>query len=189
MLVLPVLFLAVASPDASPPVSLSLASTSKALGHVVTTVRLEISGGTEPTALQWTFRYRNAVIDHVLAAPGQQALLADKKINCADVNRETTCIVWGPNHKSMKSGVIANISFTFQDPSTEATVLSFYPKAAAGADGQSLPVNINASSDVLPHVSRLVRRIGAHARILISVVIAAILLGTLGLLYARSNQR
>lgn len=172
--------------QASPKTLLKLTSADKILGRVVTTISLDNSELIEPAALEWTFRYGKSVLHHVAATPGQQAVLADKQITCASAPEQTTCATWGFNQKTMKSGVIAHVVLTFADPSTEAKVVSFYPKAAATADGQSLPINQRSISKVPPRVRRALRRIESHTKLLASIIIFAILIGALGLISRRA---
>ena len=174
------LFAAVSGVAMAQQVALSLGSGSTiAGGSVSLNLSLTVSGGAQPTALQWTMAYSASDVSGVTVTPGAVATAAAKSVTCSSSLGSTRCVVYGVNDNAMGSGVLATVTLTIasgtHDTSAAVSVASV---GAVNALGTSIPgagvggsitivqvssVSCNPSSVVAPGTSACTVTLSAAA--------------------------
>ncbi len=129
-------------------VSLSLPSGSAAPGGSVTlNLALANSGGSQPTAVQWSMSYPSADISSVSVAAGSAATAASKTVSCNTNSGNATCIVSGMNDTAIASGAVASITFQIPSGATDnSATVQVSGLSAAADDGTSIAASGTGNS-------------------------------------------
>jgi hypothetical protein len=97
------------------------------------TMTLSISGGTQPSGIQWT-----APLQDLTATIGASGTAAAKTAQCATVAGKTNCIIYGINSNKILDGAVASIAIPTATPGT----IQFALTNVLGSDaaGNAIPI-------------------------------------------------
>ncbi len=126
-------------------VSLSIGSAWAKAGWTVE-IPLTLSGGAEPAALRWSFKYSSDV-SGVTVSAGVATKAAGKTLRCS----ENVCLVFGVNKNALADGVVAVATFQIAaNPSSSTIEIVVSGVSGAGGNGGSIPGTGSTGKITLP---------------------------------------
>jgi len=118
-------------------VSVDVSPAIPANGRALALIQLHHQTGAQPAALQWTVRLASET-GRLQVEPGEQAIAAKKRIECASAADQITCVMWGPNRNLIQDGLVAKV--TVSERGSSAPHLLLARVSAVSAEGSSISV-------------------------------------------------
>ncbi len=114
---------------------------------------ITLSGGAQPTALQWSLSYSPDVVKVTVVA-GISTKAAGKTLTCS----ATTCVIFGGKNTALADGEVAVATFQIAaKPSSPTIGIVVKSVVAAGADGSSIPASGGVGKITLPTRASLLK--------------------------------
>jgi hypothetical protein len=135
--------IALSSGTASPGTSVSLALT------------LTSSGGTPPSAVEWTFSYSASDFTSVSVSIAGTAVAAGKVADCAaGASGRYTCLIYGMNSTAIADGKIATATFTVSASTSNSTsVINVVNASSSSGSGGAIAITGQSGSVTISHGS------------------------------------
>jgi hypothetical protein len=107
---------------------------------------ITLSGGAQPTALEWSFGY-SPDITKVTVVAGISTKAAGKTLSCS----ATKCLIFGGKNTTLADGEVAVATFQIAEKPSAATIpIAIKSVVAAAPDGNSIPASGGTGTITLP---------------------------------------
>ena len=104
-------------------------------------VSLTVSGGAQPTGIQWSMNYP-ADVTNISVTASSAAIAAGKSLSCSAAGGSTTCVVFGVNTTAIGNGAVATATITMSPASTSISLpIAVSGIVASDALGNAIPAS------------------------------------------------
>jgi len=123
---------------------------------VTLNISLTATTGNQPASLEWTLSYSTVDFISATVAPSPAEIAAGKSTTCNNGAGAQTCVLWGWNNTAISNGVIATVTLTLSNSTTNtSSTIQLMNNSAANPTGTGLTDSGNSATVTIAQVPRL----------------------------------